>query len=62
MDGYFKKVIENFISMKVWVLIAAIVLVFFDKINGGQWMYIALALIGGRVGEYIWKKNGSDKK
>ena len=57
----FKKFKENIVSVKVWIIILATALVFFDKIQGGQWMYVALALIGGRVGEYIWHNNKGKK-
>jgi len=50
------KLKDNLSSVKVWVLAIATLLVFFGKLGGELWLYVALALIGGKVGEYIWKK------
>jgi len=51
-----QKFMDNIASVKVWIIILATILVFANKLEGAQWLYVALGIIGGRVGEYIWHK------
>lgn len=46
MNGIIDKVLAWTISKKLTVFLIATLLIFKDKINGEQWVYVALVYIG----------------
>ncbi len=46
MKGFIDKVLAWTISKKLTVFFVATILVFQDKINGQEWVYVALVYIG----------------
>lgn len=43
-----KKLINNLVSIKLWILVLCTILLLMDRINQSIWMYIVLGLLGYR--------------
>jgi len=52
MKDIWFKFLENITSYKIWVGVASFYALLDGKINGAQFMAVALVLVGGRVAEY----------